>query len=75
MLEIVWWTNLVRKLQKPLFAARRCQIRERGRRRQNEKLRAQKTDLSQRGPSPTLHREKGQYECSSIRSDLKLTHH
>lgn len=39
------------KLQKPLFAARRCQIRERGRRRQNEKLRAQKTDLPQGGPS------------------------
>lgn len=66
MLEIVWWTNPVRKLQKPLFAARRCQIRERGRRRQNEKLRAQKTDLSQRGPSPTPHREKVQYERSKV---------
>ena len=47
MLEIVWWTNPVRKLQKPLFAARRCQIRERGRIRQNEKLRAQKTALEE----------------------------
>lgn len=59
MLEMVWWTNPVRKLQKPLFAARRCQIRERGRRRQNEKLRAQKTDLPQGGPSPTPHRKCG----------------